>query len=167
MKANRFALAIASGAVAGMLATLPTLAASTPPPASHEAMVEHGSRSVMPFDLDRTMHVFEPTADGGVQTVIVHDDDPQQVALVRSHLRKEAVRFARGDFSDPAAIHGTKMAGLELLRSGAKRIAVSYSDAARGARIRYATTDPQLIGAIHAWFAAQVKDHGAHAMTAR
>jgi hypothetical protein len=129
-------------------------------------MVDQRSRDVMPFDLNRTMHIFEPTTDGGVQTVIVHDGDPQQIELVRSHLRKEARRFARGDFSDPAAIHGKNMPGLAQLRAGAKRIAVNYADATRGARIRYTTADPRLISAIHAWFGAQVKDHGTHAMMA-
>jgi hypothetical protein len=127
-------------------------------------MVERGSAEVMPFDLNRTMHVFEPTPDGGLQTVMVHDGDPQQVALVRSHLRKEAIAFARGNFSDPATIHGMTMPGLPQLRAGASRMAISYLQTTNGASIRYKTSDPQLVAAVHEWFAAQVKDHGAHAM---
>lgn len=120
----------------------------------------------MPFDLNRTMHIFEPTPNGGVQSVTVHDGDPKQIALVRSHLHKEAAAFARGDFSDPAAIHGANMPGLAQLRAGAKRIFITYSNTANGAAISYKTSDPKLIAAIHKWFAAQIKDHGAHAMMA-
>ena len=118
----------------------------------------------MPFDLNRTMHIFEPKPDGGLQTVMVHDGDPQQVALVRSHLRKEATAFARGDFADPAKIHGMNMPGLAQLRAGATRISVSYTQTTNGASIRYKTSDTHLVAAVHEWFAAQVMDHGAHAM---
>lgn len=40
------------------------------------------------------------------------------VALIRSHLAEEAERFARGDFHDPAMIHGDDMAGLLRVGSG-------------------------------------------------
>ncbi len=117
----------------------------------------------MPFSMTATMHRFVPTRNGGVQTVFVHDGDPRQVMLVRSHLRKEAVAFARGDFADPATIHGDAMPGLHALHVGAKRIRVHYAEVRSGATITYATTDPALVSAIHAWFKAQVSDHGAHA----
>jgi hypothetical protein len=153
-------------AAAIAFAALPAIADAAATMSPHDAMIEQHSREVMPFDLDRTMHIFDPTPNGGVQTVLVHDGDPHQIALVRSHLRKEAQAFARGDFADPAAIHGANMPGLAKLRSGAKRIAVSYADAANGASITYKTSDAGLITALHEWFAAQVKDHGAHAMMA-
>jgi len=127
-------------------------------------MVDQQSKEVMPFDLNRTMHIFATTPNGGVQSVIVHDGDSQQVALVRSHLHKEATAFAHGDYSDAGKIHGMDMPGLAELRAGASRVAVGFSDAANGASITYKTSDPKLIAAIHEWFAAQVKDHGAHAM---
>jgi hypothetical protein len=144
-----------------LAAALPQTAAGETP---RQKQVEHNSEHVMPFSMDATMHRFDPTADGGVQTVLVHDGDPKQVALVRSHLRKEAAAFTRGDFTDPASIHGGTMPGLRALHAGAKRIGVRYADVARGAKIVYATRDPALVAAIHAWFKAQVSDHGAHAM---
>lgn len=160
---HRYTLLAVAFSVAASLAAVPALADPTPSPA-HRARIEQRSETIMPFDLNRTMHVFEPTPDGGVQTVMVHDGDAQQIALVRSHLRKEAAAFARGDFSDPQAIHGANMPGLAQLRAGAKRIVIKYADTANGAAITYKTSDPKLIAAIHEWFAAQVKDHGAHAM---
>ena len=164
MKQNTVAVAIACAAILSLSGALPLLADTVATPSPHDAMVERGSKEVMPFDLDRTMHVFRPTADGGVQTVMVHDGDPRQIALVRAHLRREAAAFAHGDFSDPAAIHGANMPGLAQLRAGASHIAVTYADTGNGASITYASSDPALVAAIHAWFAAQVKDHGAHAM---
>jgi len=61
----------------------------------------------MPFPLEQTTHVFRSSADGGTQRVVAKDrDDAEQIRLVREHLREEADRFAQGDFTDPAAIHG-------------------------------------------------------------
>ena len=120
----------------------------------------------MPFDLEATTHVFDDTADGGRQTVTADTPgDTRQIALIREHLRKEQAAFARGDFSDPAAIHGQDMPGLAALQAGANRIRVTYTDIPQGALLTYATADPTLVKALHAWFAAQVSDHGSHAAT--
>lgn len=128
-----------------------------------KAQVERNSERVMPFSMDATLHRFVPTPAGGVQTVTVHDGEPRQVLLVRSHLRKEASAFTRGDFADPASIHGGTMPGLQALHESAKRIAIRYADVPNGASITYATRDPALVSALHAWFKAQAGDHGAHA----
>ena len=141
VKTNDLAAALACGALLFLIAVAPALAETTTL-SSHAAMVERGSAEVMPFDLNRTMHVFEPTPDGGVQTVMVHDRDPRQIALVRSHLRKEAAAFARGDFSDPAEIHGMTMPGLAQLHAGASRMTVTYLQTKNGASIHYKTSDP-------------------------
>ena len=71
--------------------------------------------AVMPFDLERTTHVFESLERGGLQTVVSDDEDQEQVALIRTHLADEAERFARGDFHDPSMIHGDGMPGLHVL----------------------------------------------------
>jgi hypothetical protein len=143
--------------IAGMVS--PGYAADTP----RQVQVERKSEKVMPFSMDGSTHAFVPTPDGGVQTVRVHDGDPKQVRLVRSHLHKEATAFARGDYADPASIHGGAMPGLQAMHAGAKRISVRYSDVPGGAKIAYATRDTALVEAIHAWFKAQAGDHGAHA----
>ena len=147
------AIALASAAPAAFAADAP-----------RQTQVERNSEKVMPFSMQSSKHVFVPTPNGGVQTVLVHDGNAKQVGLVRAHLRKEAAAFARGNFTDPASIHGTAMPGLKALRAGASRIAVRYADVANGARITYATNDAALIVAIHDWFKAQVGDHGAHAV---
>ena len=55
------------------------------------------------------------------------------------------------------------MPGLAALRDSAGKIAVEYAETAGGGRIVYTAGDPALVGALHAWFDAQVGDHGAHA----
>lgn len=133
-------------------------------PAAHRADVERKSERVMPFSMNRTRHIFTPSASGGTQAVIVIDRDPQQVALVRSHLRKESAAFARGDFSDPQAIHGAAMPGLATLQAGKGKLHVRYADIPNGAKLVFVGSDPRTIDALHRWFAAQVSDHAGHAM---
>lgn len=132
-----------------------------------QAEVAEAGIDVMPFDLDATTHVFEKLEDGGLQTVVADEDDPEQVALVQAHLADEAERFARGDFHDPAMIHGEDMPGLHALVMGHDRLEIGYREVERGAEIRYTSEDPALVMAIHEWFDAQVSDHGAHAQPHR
>jgi hypothetical protein len=152
-------------AVLGAVLALLTAPVTAQTSMKHRAAVEQHSEHVMPFDMNRTMHIFESKPDGGMQTVMVHDGDPKQMALVRSHLRKEAAAFSHRDFTDPVSIHGAAMPGLAELRSGAERIHITYASVPHGAAIRYRTRDPKLIAALHRWFAAQVADHGMHAMS--
>lgn len=130
---------------------------------SRQAEVRDRGVTVMPFDLDKTEHVFTDLDDGGEQTVTALDaGDATQILLIRDHLQEEAAKFRAGDFEDPAAIHGADMPGLAELREGAMdgRITVTYSDLEDGAWLRYTTTDPDLINGIHSWFQVQRMDHG-------
>lgn len=129
--------------------------------AERRADVAVKGANVMPFDLTRTTHRFEKTVTGGVQTVTANDPaDDTQVELIRGHLREEAAKFTRGDFSDPAAIHGHDMPGLTELREGAARVDVRYQELGNGARLSYTTTEDKLIQGLHSWFDAQSTDHG-------
>jgi hypothetical protein len=155
---NRLTIATLAAAFVFAL-TVPAFSDET----KHQADVEHRSEQVMPFDMNAAMHSFAPTKTGGIQTIMVHSGDPKQIALVRSHLRKEADAFAHGDFTDPASIHGGSMPGMQAMHEGSARIHVRYAEVASGASITYTSNDPALISAIHEWFKAQVTDHGAHA----
>ena len=131
--------------------------------ARQQEVAERGAE-VMPFDLDRTTHVFEPSESGGVERVTADDPaDDRQISLIREHLREEADKFSRSDFSDPAEIHGEDMPGLKELEAGASRIEFRYSELADGAQIEDLTQEPALVSALHEWFEAQLSDHGAHA----
>lgn len=154
-RTNRFCLAFS-----GLLLCVFTGAFGETP----QEHVHGNSHAVMPFDLSRTVHVFTMTVSGGIERVVAKDAaDAVQVTLIRQHLRKEAERFSKGDYSDPAALHGANMPGLDDLRAGAKRVRVSYSELPDGAQITFTTTDLRLLTAIHRWFGAQLSEHGADA----
>jgi hypothetical protein len=131
--------------------------------AERQALIAKRSALVMPFDLNRTTHVFAPRPDGGVQTVVANRQEQMEIASIRRHLREEAAAFRRGRFDDPAKIHGMAMPGLAELRAGFSRIRIRYEDVPAGGRIRYSTADPELAQALHRWFDAQLMDHGSHA----
>ncbi len=133
--------------------------------ADRQASVAEAGAEVMPFDLERTTHVFEKRPDGGLQTVVSDDGDPEQIRLIRAHLAEEGERFSRGDFHDPATLHGHDMPGLHELVMGHDRMTVSWADVEDGAEIRYTSEDADMVDAIHAWFDAQLRDHGSHATT--
>ncbi|MDT0344010.1 aspartate carbamoyltransferase [Streptomyces litchfieldiae] len=126
--------------------------------------VAERGREVMPFDLEETTHHFTPTPTGGVQDVVANrPGDAGQIDLIRAHLREEAAAFGRGDFGDPARIHGPDMPGLAELEAGHDQFEVRYEERTDGATLFYETEDPALVDALHDWFEAQLSDHGSHA----
>jgi len=126
--------------------------------------VHQVGHSAMPFDLSKTTLIFRMTESGGVERVIVRDPTAQdQVVLIQQHLQHEAKAFQRGDYSDPASLHGADMPGLRDLEAGAARIKVSYTALANGAEITFETADLHLLTAIHRWFGAQLSEHGSDA----
>jgi len=146
------------------LALFIVLGCTLAPAQTKQEHVHHMGHGVMPFDLARTTHIFRMTEAGGVERVVVKDpDDEDQVALIQQHLRHEAEAFRRGDYSDPASLHGPDMPGLKDLEAGATRIRISYSALPIGAELSFETTDLHLVTAIHRWFGAQLSEHGADA----
>ncbi|MBX9917083.1 MAG: aspartate carbamoyltransferase [Nitrosomonas sp.] len=129
-----------------------------------DEVAERGAH-VMPFDLEKTTHVFTKTESGGVQKVTVKNiSDQEQVSLIRAHLSEIANEFKQGNFSSPAKIHGEGMPGLSELKAAKPGdIKIEYKVLPIGAQISYSTESPQLINAIHRWFDAQLSDHARHA----
>ncbi|MFZ0614587.1 MAG: hypothetical protein WAM73_20240 [Desulfobacterales bacterium] len=126
--------------------------------------VHQTAQRVMPFDVAKTVHIFEMTQTGGVMRVIAKDAGAaDQVALIREHLQREAEKFQKGDFGDPASLHGANMPGLKDLQAGAARIKVTYTELPPGAEITFLTPDLQLLTALHRWFGAQLSEHGTDA----
>ena len=120
--------------------------------------------TVMPFALEKATHIFEMNGRGGVQDVVAKEPgDTATIRLIRQHLRHEAELFRRGDFRDPASLHGPEMPGVQELAEGADRVRVEYQELPDGARIVFSTDDPALTTAVHRWFGAQLSDHGADA----
>jgi hypothetical protein len=138
---------------------------SAAPNARQEEVRQKGAQ-VMPFALDRTVHVFDKTGSGGVQSVLLRGADPEQLAMIRSHLQEIVKAFTARDFSKPMHIHGTDMPGLaELQAANAGDLITEYKELADGAQITYLSHSPKVVAAIHRWFDAQVSDHGDDAMS--
>ena len=138
-------------------------AASEPTPRQAEVAEKGGM--VMPFDIHNSTHVFQKTADGGVQQVVAKDAaDKDIVAAIRMHLSMEADRFQKGDYSDPKKIHGMDMPGVRYL-SAVKpgQITIVYREMPNGAEIHYSSKEAATVEAIHKWFDAQLSDHGSDA----
>ena len=163
---TRLALLLGGSIMAAILITLGVLAATGMlARGNRQAMIHAQGGTVMPFDLDRTTHVFTITDTGGIETVIAKDAaDSEQIALIQQHLQHEAMQFRAGDFGDPATIHGATMPGLSELAAGAANITFSYAALPNGAQISYKTNEPRMVDALHRWFAAQLADHGHDAM---
>lgn len=142
-----------------LICTTPALAQT------REEVVRARAPLVMPFALSATTHVFAKSSDGGVQKVVAKDPaNKKQVHLVQAHLAEIAAAFAAGDYSGPATLHGPEMPGLAVLRTAPRgAIAITYSPLPHGGQIVYATRDLQLMNALHAWFDAQLHDHGSDA----
>jgi hypothetical protein len=129
-----------------------------------DEVAERG-RHVMPFHLEKTLHVFDKTTHGGIQQVIAKDPgDIEQIALIRKHLRDISQGFRQGDFSRQRRIHGDDMPGLPELASGYARVHFEYRDLPNGAEIEYTAEDSSLVDAIHRFFNAQLADHARHAV---
>jgi hypothetical protein len=151
-----------------LTASLVTMSAYAVEKASEKRLdevVERGSY-VMPFDLEQTTHVFSKTEKGGLQQVVVKDPkNSEQIKLIRQHLSKISSDFKKGDFSNPAKIHGKDMPGLDVLRNTKPgQLKVDYKELPTGAEINYASDEKNVIEAIHHYFDAQLTDHARHAV---
>jgi hypothetical protein len=166
METRRVVLLVGSGVAAVVLVgglLVGVLVSAGGDTSRQESVARRGAR-VMPFDLDATTHVFDATKSGGVQTVVAdRPQDADQIALVRSHLRSERAHFSGGDFGDPAAVHGHEMPGLAVLEARSEALVITYVDVPAGGRVTYRSEDPEVVTALHDWFAAQLADHGQHA----
>jgi len=146
--------------------TIPAYAVEKASEQRLDEVAQRGSH-VMPFNLEQTTHIFSKTEKGGLQQVIVKDStNAEQIKLIREHLTKISNEFRKGDFSNPAKIHGDTMPGLdELHKAKPGQIDVLYKELPNGAEINYSTDSPVLINAIHQWFDAQLSDHARHAIS--
>ncbi|MDD4915424.1 MAG: aspartate carbamoyltransferase [Methylococcales bacterium] len=129
---------------------------------ARQSEVARRGAEVMPFSLAKTLHQFTKTADGGVQKVIARDPtDQEQIVLIRQHLRQLAQKFSVGDYSGPASIHGADMPGLaQLKQASPAQLKIVYADDPAGASLTFTAADSRFIPAVHAWFDAQLHDHG-------
>lgn len=131
-----------------------------------DEVAERGTH-VMPFDLEKTIHVFSKTPEGGIQQVVAKDkSDSEQIQLIRAHLSEISAEFSQGDYSKPMHIHGQDMPGLDVLKTASSgQIKIEYRELPDGAQIHYVSQLHQLVDALHQWFDAQLRDHARHAVS--
>ena len=148
----------------GLLLSLTVLSWATESQTERQMKIHHMGANVMPFDLSKTLHIFEMTDHGGIQQVIVRNlKDKSQIPMIRKHLQYEAMRFREGNFTDPISLHGKNMPGIKELSANVSKVKIDYGDLTNGAQLTFETNDLHLITAIHRWFGAQLSDHGADA----
>ncbi|ASV97048.1 aspartate carbamoyltransferase [Paraburkholderia aromaticivorans] len=157
-----FTLLTTAMVIAGLNTPLQALAAD----AGRKAEVAQRGAEVMPFSLQSTTHLFTKSANGGSQRVIAKNlSDEVQIRLIRTHLREIQAEFQHGDFSAPDRIHGADMPGLSQLRAAKPgQISIAYRDVDGGGELVFRSASGKLVSALHAWFDAQISDHGADAM---
>ena len=147
-----------------LVATQAHAESSASPERLHE--VEERGRHVMPFNLEKTQHVFEKTDRGGIQQVVAKEaDDAEQIALIRQHFTAISKGFQQGDFSRQRRIHGNDMPGLAELTADYRHVHFDFRELPNGAEIEYSAENPVLVDAIHRYFNAQLTDHGQHAVS--
>jgi hypothetical protein len=152
-------------AVVVLLLVTPTHASEKASEARQEEVAKRGAQ-VMPFNLERTLHVFTKTKRGGIQQVVTKDpSDTRQINLIREHLSMISKQFAQGNFSAPASIHGSDMPGLaKLEKAKPGQVRIQYKELSDGAQIEYSSDNLGLVDAIHRWFDAQLADHAGYAL---
>jgi hypothetical protein len=110
-----------------------------------------------PTPPDPSLHMYRELLDGGTLMVVAHHVGRDVVRNIRSQLRKDAAAYGGGDYPDP--VGPGKTPAVAKLRAGAPRIGVSYTDIEDGGAIRFKTKDASLVGALHDWFAATVREN--------
>ena len=92
----------------------------------------------------------EATGDGGVLAVTIDDQfGSDQIERVRSFLRAQPPRLARGDVGGFRALLGDDAPGLSGIARGHRDLRVAYVDDAEGARLVLHSTRPAVVTAIH------------------
>lgn len=122
--------------------------------------VDRRGDQVMGFSHESTRHHFELSKDGGVIEVIAADAiDSQTIEAVRKHLAGISVAFARGDFSEPRAIHGEMPPGSATLARSGKRVQFLYEQTEAGGKVRIVSKDQEAIEAAHRFLEYQIEEH--------
>ena len=117
---------------------------------------------LVPYAVDQALEAFSQTVHGGIMHITAKPgSDAKQIKLIQQYLRKTAEEFKKGDFSSTERFHGTNMPGLAQMKSAkADDIRYEYKALQNGGQIHFSTEYPHLLNALHAWIAAQIKEHG-------
>jgi hypothetical protein len=116
---------------------------------------------VMGFSHETAKHTFKLYADGGaIEVRVLSASDEATLRMVRAHLKHVADAFAKGDFSDPMAVHATDHPdGTDVMRAKKNSIVYRYSDVEDGGSVRLTTSDAGAVDAIHRFMRFQIDEH--------
>lgn len=107
------------------------------------------------FTTGAVRETFIPTPDGGIEDAVVIAPNLAAVEHLRAETRKRVAAFARGSFIDPTNPHGDLVPGLREMRRQWNKVHVLYEDIPTGSRIKYTSSDPVMVEALHQWFVAR------------
>lgn len=143
-------------ALAALFGAGPVLAQPINPddPALHLAVVTF-------FGFAHTAQTFSLMGNGGVLDVLSTDNNPEQVAAIRSRLRERGQAFARGDIPSPTIPPADVLPGLAELRAGATRVTIAFEELPAGGRLSFTTQDPALIPVLSDWLVLTTHESGA------
>jgi hypothetical protein len=149
-----------------LLLTLAGDPANCPMHAQHTAEAPHAhgvdqrGDHVMGFSHEKTKHSFRLFADGGAIEVRANDaSDAESVAQIRGHLQVIAKEFSAGTFTKPEEIHARVPDGVGAMKDLGAKIAFTYEELDRGARVRVTTSDTRGVEAVHQFMRFQISDH--------
>ena len=127
----------------------------------HHAAADRRAASVMGFDQERTTHHFLLFNDGGAIDVSVRDArDMKNREAIRLHLPQIAMMFGSGNFEAPMLVHDSaNVPGTKVMAARKEAIRYQYAETPNGGRVTIVTSDPQALGAAHAFLKYQIAEH--------
>ncbi len=103
-------------------------AATLPAQTRQEEVAKRGPQRSCPLTSNKRAMCFRNLMMAVSRKVVAKDaSNKKQIVLIQAHLKAESEKFRKGDFSDPAKIHGEDMPGLAELKTGARKIDVRYT----------------------------------------
>jgi hypothetical protein len=113
----------------------------------------------MGVDQYTSFHVFEPLPNGG-RIVLQRDaGDSAGVAQIRSHMRRIAGAFGRGDFAVPGFVHDQEVPGTRVMSANRSKIRYTMDTLVGGGQVLLESFDSTSVAAIHDFLAFQRHDH--------
>jgi hypothetical protein len=113
----------------------------------------------MGVDQYTSTHGFESLPDGGRITLVRDPRDTAGVAQIRSHMRRIAGAFGRGNFTLPGVVHDREVPGTAVMSTRRSRITYTADTVPGGGRLRIQSDDAVSIAAIHDFLSFQRQDH--------
>ena len=144
-----------------MVGSLASLPASLAARQDHHASDDRRAARAMGFDQERTVHHFSLFKDGGAIDVGVKDaTDTKNRDAIRSHLPHLAMMFGGGRFDAPMLVHDSAhVPGTKVMAARKDAIRYQYAETPNGGRVTIVTSDPEPLGAVHAFLKYQIVEH--------